>query len=465
MSGNSYADPSGFYEVINACNDYLRKLKTYEENNSINESHYKALVSSTLRVKTWMFMTIAKIYGEVVWVDKPMTSLRDLSKFDVLNLDETMVACKNLLDIGFDNIDGTYETAWKDWVDPDTELANSEYRRWDMMTPPYYALYAEICLWLGRYQQCINMILNKMNSMYEKTNNQSIAFLRNDMLLSHYNNFFNNETPYDYESASAIMYDYQNRQTNNLLKHFDSDYPNKYWLAPAEVAVERFKDNEFDPLGNQTKDFRMDRTVYDYNGKWVVCKFRPISSPLRAAYRDDVFVYTYRGADLYFMLAEAFNQLGRRAVIDALINVGVSGYISEFDVNEEGTYSGNWYGFTPHWTNASTVYNYSNGTSGIASRKYGDKGIRGTEVSYSGLGSRTFTSDKQNNDEEILKEMMLEMACEGKVYPAMIRMAKRYNDNSFMAKYISEKYETTGNAEDIRSKIMNGDYFIKWNLK
>jgi len=465
LSGNSYADPSGFYEVINACNDYLRKLKTYEENNSINESHYKALVSSTLRVKTWMFMTIAKIYGEVVWVDKPMTSLRDLSKFDVLNLDETMVACKNLLDIGFDNIDGTYETAWKDWVDPDTELANSEYRRWDMMTPPYYALYAEICLWLGRYQQCINMILNKMNSMYEKTNNQSIAFLRNDMLFSHYNNFFNNETPYDYESASAIMYDYQNRQTNNLLKHFDSDYPNKYWLAPAEVAVERFKDNEFDPLGNQTKDFRMDRTVYDYNGKWVVCKFRPISSPLRAAYRDDVFVYTYRGADLYFMLAEAFNQLGRRAVIDALINVGVSGYISEFDVNEEGTYSGNWYGFTPHWTNASTVYNYSNGTSGIASRKYGDKGIRGTEVSYSGLGSRTFTSDKQNNDEEILKEMMLEMACEGKVYPAMIRMAKRYNDNSFMAKYISEKYETTGNAEDIRSKIMNGDYFIKWNLK
>lgn len=93
--------------------------------------------------------------------------------------------------------------------------------------------------------------------MYEKTNNQSIAFLRNDMLFSHYNNFFNNETPYDYESASAIMYDYQNRQTNNLLKHFDSDYPNKYWLAPAEVAVERFKDNEFDPLGNQTKDFRM----------------------------------------------------------------------------------------------------------------------------------------------------------------------------------------------------------------
>lgn len=410
-------------------------------------------------------MTVAKIYGEVAWVDKPMTSLRDLSQFDILDLDETMVACKNLLDIGFDNIDGTHETAWKDWVDPDTELTNSEYRRWDMMTPPYYAIYAEICLWLGRYQKCIDLILNEMNSIYQRSTNQSIAFLRNDMLFSHYSNFFNNETPYDYESASAIMYDYQNKQTNSLLKHFDSDYPNKYWLAPAEVAVERFRDNEFDPLGGKEKDFRMDRTVSDYNGKWVICKFRPISNPVRPAYRDDVFVYTYRGADLYFMLAEAFNQLGRRSVVDALINVGVNAYTSEFNVDEEGTYSGNWYGITPHWANVSTVYNYANGTTGIGSRKYGDRGIRGVETSYSSLGSRNFTSNTQNNDEEILKEMMLEMACEGKVYPAMIRMAKRYKDNSFMAKYISEKYESTGNAAAIRSKIMNGDYFIKWDLK
>ncbi len=49
------------------------------------------------------------------------------------------------------------------------------------------------------------------------------------------------------------MYDYQNKQTNSLLKHFDSDYPNKFWLAPAEIAMERFSDNDFDPIGSQTK--------------------------------------------------------------------------------------------------------------------------------------------------------------------------------------------------------------------
>ena len=105
----------------------------------------------------------------------------------------------------------------------------------------------------------------------------------------------------------------------------------------------------------------------------------------------------------------------------------------------------------------------ANGTTSITNRAYGDNGLRGT--AKTNMGSRSFTNDIKSNDEELLKEMMLEMACEGKVYPAMIRMAKRYNDNSIMAKYICEKYEGKGNVAAIREKIMNGDYFIKWNLK
>ena len=33
-----------------------------------------------------------------------------------------------------------------------------------------------------------------------------------------------------------------------------------------------------------------------------------------------------------------------------------------------------------------------------------------------------------------------------------------------MAKYISEKYESTGNATAIHDKIVKGDFFIKWDL-
>ena len=175
---------------------------------------------------------------------------------------------------------------------------------------------------------------------------QSIAYLRNAQLLGQWGKFFNYETPYDYESVSAVMYNYQNKQTNSLLKHFDSDYPNKFWLAPAEKAMERFSDKDFDPIGANEEDFRKTYTFKEYNGKWVISKFRPPYNPVRAAYRDDVFVYLYRGAELYLMMAEAFNQLGKKNAVDALINTGVEGYVDEFERNADGVLSGTWNGFT-----------------------------------------------------------------------------------------------------------------------
>lgn len=462
LGDNSYANPSGYYEVINACNDYLSKIKTYKEEHTLSESYYKPLVSSTLRIKAWTFMTLAKLYGEVVWVDKPMTSLRDLSKFKKLDIDQAMAACKNMLDVGFDDVDGTYETTWYKWLDKDKDEATSVYRYWDLMTPPYYAIYAEICLWLGKYQKCIDLIQTEMNERYQSSPAQNIAFLRNDNNLGKFSKYWDSEDPYAYEAVSAIMYNSNVHQTNSLLKHFDSDYPNKYWIAPSEAGMNRFSDPEFDPLGTKETDSRSNATFRKYNGAWVFCKYRPISSDVREAYQDDVHIYTYRGADLYFMLAEAFNELDKVNAVDAMINVGVGNYINEFEKDDDGNLSGTWYGFTPHWTTGSTMYHLTNGTSEYNSRKYGDRGIRG--YGYWNMGNRPFGSDKYKNAKEILKEMVLEMSGEGKVYPALIRMSRRHKDNSFMADVISEKYEGKGNAEAIRTKIMNGDYFIHWDL-
>ncbi len=471
LTGNSYADPSGYYELINACNDYMIRLKDYKENHTLDQNIYKTLISGSLRIKAWTFLTIAKLYGKVVWVDKPMNSLRDLSKFKTLEFDDAIKACKNLLDIGYDDIDGTTEfsqytgNSFMTWANATETADQTEFGLYDRMTPPYFALYGEICLWLGKYQTCINVIQGRMNSDFQATSNQSVAWLRNAMLLGKFKDFWGGENPHNYESVSAIIYSYKNNQNNALVKHFDPDYPNKYWLAPSEVAVNRFKDNDFTPLGSsRSEDFRTARTFKQSNGKWSVCKFRPSTN--RDAFRNDIYIYIYRGVDLYFMLAEAFNQLGNKEAVDALINNGVENYINEFDKNEDNVLSGTWNGFTPHWTSGTTMYTSREGKSELKARsKYGDEGIRGCRyTSYSGEDPLAFGENKQENDELILKEMMLEMACEGKVYPTMIRMARRYNDPSIMAKYIGEKYEGKGNAEAIRTKIMNGDYFIHWDL-
>ena len=463
LTGNSYADPAGYYELLNGCNDYLRKLKDYKDTHTLNDSYYRSLVSSTLRIKAWTFMTLAKTYGKVVWVDKPMDSLRDLSQFKTLDLDETMAACKNMLDIGYDGVDGTYDISWQEWLDPSTAgTTDSPYRDWDNITPPYYAVYAEICLWLGQYQRCIDVIQDFMNNELYQQRSQA-KFLRGAWLHGKFSTFWGEGSEYNYEVASAISYDSSNRQTNNLLKHFGIESPNEYWLAPSEAGMARFTDDTFTPLGTEEQDWRTSGTFREYDGQWVISKFRAPGSS-KPAYEDDVRVYTYRGADMYLMMAEAFNQLGKPEAVDALINNGVEAYKEEFDVDADGVYSGEWNGFTPCWTSDKTNYLVS-GAIEITTRgnNYVDLGLRGVDTH--GVGARTFTADKRANDEEIMKEMMIEMSCEGKVYPALIRMARRYNDPSFMAQIIGEKYEETGNAAEIRAKIMNGDYFINWDLK
>lgn len=446
LSDNSYADPAGYYDVIIACNDYLLKLYDYKQQNSssVNMTHYEALISCTLRVKAWVYLTLGKIYGEAVWFDDPLREHTDLSKFPKKNLDEVVVACKDLLDKGFDGVNATHTMSWKEWVDPDTDTSKSDYRYWDCMTPEYFALYAELCLWSGEYQRTVNLILSVMNAKFKSTVNDATQYMHNVKLSGVYGTVWNLANPMPQEVVSAILYNYSKNQTNSLLKHFGSESPNEYLLAPSEVGRLRFSDKDFNPLGGANTDKREGITfAKDASGNSVIQKFRPVNKPVRTyAYQDDVHIYIYRGSELYFMLAEALNNLGRTTEASALINQGVNGSFPNGGVT--------WDGFTDDWT----------GKSSLGTRSYPDMGIRGAF----GLGSREFKKGeeyREANDMAILDEMLLEFPCEGKIYPAMIRMAKRYNDFNIIADRVCPKY---ADKEGIRAKILAGGYFIHWDL-
>lgn len=446
LSDNSYADPAGYYDVIIACNDYLLKLYDYKQQNSssVNMTHYEALISCTLRVKAWVYLTLGKIYGEAVWFDDPLREHTDLSKFPKKNLDEVVVACKDLLDKGFDGVNATHTMSWKEWVDPDTDTSKSDYRYWDCMTPEYFALYAELCLWSGEYQRTVNLILSAMNAKFKSTVNDATQYMHNVKLSGVYGTVWNLANPMPQEVVSAILYNYSKNQTNSLLKHFGSESPNEYLLAPSEVGRLRFSDKDFNPLGGANTDKREGITfAKDASGNSVIQKFRPVNKPVRTyAYQDDVHIYIYRGSELYFMLAEALNNLGRTTEASALINQGVNGSFPNGGVT--------WDGFTDDWT----------GKSSLGTRSYPDMGIRGAF----GLGSREFKKGeeyREANDMAILDEMLLEFPCEGKIYPAMIRMAKRYNDFNIIADRVCPKY---ADKEGIRAKILAGGYFIHWDL-
>ena len=111
------------------------------------------------------------------------------------------------------------------------------------------------------------------------------------------------------------------------------------------------------------------------------------------------------------------------------------------------------------------------GTANWGTRKYPSLGIRGC---FTGLVPRTVKDNTHElgeqgtfkfNDMAILDEAMLEFSAEGKVYPMMNRMAVRYADPAVVADRVCGKYENEALAASVRAKIMQGDYWVPFDLQ
>ncbi len=81
--GNEYADPTCYYAIVIACNDYIHKMDEYHKRiqNSMSEkseTNFIALLSSTIRIKVWAYYMLGRIYGEAYWFDDALTELVEL---------------------------------------------------------------------------------------------------------------------------------------------------------------------------------------------------------------------------------------------------------------------------------------------------------------------------------------------------------------------------------------------------
>lgn len=486
LSGNSYADPAKYYDVIIACNDYLQKAKEYKDahETSIDSDHYKGLISSAVRVKVWIYLTLGKIYGQAVWFDDPVHDKVDFSKYETKNLTEIMNACDDLLENGFDRIDGKQLMKWGEWLDPSegSTSVSDEYKRWDMMVPEYFVLKAEIALWKNDGATASRLLLEEMNKAFESCPNNSgeVKYMRSGSYSSQYGRQYDNATPVNSATESVIMYDYQYNQKNSLLKHFD--YSGGYMLRAALPAVKRFKDITFNPPANDKDRETSDRRFKTFkeitvDEEYAIQKYRGYNKAGHKIENDDVQISIYHTADLYFMLVEALNLQARFIPASVVMNNGVDTYFNSGDVTKGDPVM--WQGFTNQWTK-------------FDGRGYPDSGIRGVigslgirdiweteeemndalvenpeleeEYNLSGL-TDVQQKIKKHNDIELLKEALLELPCEGRTYPLMIRIAKRWNDYSIISRFVCEKYPLAKQSE-IKNKIENnGAYFVPWDLE
>lgn len=460
LAGNSYADPAKYYDLIIACNDYLAKAKAYKDahEEAIDEDHYQGLISCIVRLKAWTYFTMAKIYGQVVWFDDPMLTLQDIASYETLDLDETLACCAQLLENGYDGVDGTHTMDWAEWILSvnAADATAGDYYYWNKMVPDYFVLAADIALWRGEYQKVIDLILPAMNEVLITTElrSGSVTWLCAGSYGSNYSKFFDATTPNSLTAVDVITYDYANGQRNYLIQHFYNDY----MLRPSVVGASRYSDYKFNPRADDKVDRRYTNFIGERDGELYFHKYRRLSGSARSnPLQDDVHIYLYRSVDLYFMLAEAFNQIQQSEVAASLINDGINTKFQNDGVLYHPLFN--------EWTK----------TPLRGSRAYPDTGVRGN-ASLENRDFQLFDPSKVYTDEEtrgmmhyndslMLCERILEQPGEGKTYEAMLRVARRYNDFSIITNFVCPKYPES-QREIIRQRIENEEgYFVPWDLK
>ncbi len=450
---NQYADPVDVYAVIIACNDYLEKMFAYREEvgdamDSRTEVNFKALISGTLRIKAWTYFQLAKNYGEAIYFDDPVTELKDVSDktiFTELNgVDQIVDKCLDLIDNGVNGIDGTLEINWGDWLDPENPT-DGQYQHWQYITPDWLCLRCELLVtknegWAWIKDQIINRLLE---NFYE----DPYVYSLNAGWNSNYYRIFAEGTYYRRSSISSIIYDYTNNQTNDLITYFGKRYPAQYLIRPTTYAMSKYNDN--DRRGRYTNFLNQD-------GDTVVGKYHA-NYRWRQPYQSDASIPLYRGHDLHFWLAEAENHLGYWQPSGTLLNEGVAGRFpdqGEFDRNNDPTqWDARYRDFLLH-------------------RLYNNIGIQGVvNGDFFELPDPTAEDYEMTEDERIkaydlalLDAMLLEFPAEGRVMGMLYRMANRYNDMSIIADRIVPKYPESM-QESIRAKIMDGGFFIDYDLQ
>ncbi len=449
---NKFADPVGFYAVIIACNDYIAKMYEYKNEvgdamDNSTQTNFNALISGTLRVKAWTYLQLAKMYGKAIYFDDPITELKDLDNdhttFTYLNSYDAVVdKCLELIDVGVNGIDGTLEMNWGTWLDPENPT-DGAYVGWNYITPDWLCLRCEMLAAKNEGWDWIKE--NVLNRLVESFNIDTYRFSLNAGWTNNYYRIFAENYYYSRSSVSSIIYDYTNNQTNDLITYFGKRYPAQYLIRPTTYAMSKYSDND---RRGQYCNF------LDQDGDTVIGKYHA-NYRWRPAYQSDASIPLYRGHDFHFWLAQAENHLGNWQVASTLLNEGVAGRFpdqSEFDRNSDPT----------QWDSRYRDF--------LMDKYYNNLGICG--VVGATKHELPTPEDEGNNlseaerikiyDLALLDEMLLEFPAEGRVMSMLYTMAERYNDMSIIADRIVPKYPA-GRQQEIRDKIMNGEYFIKWD--
>ena len=512
--GNPYADPTCYYAIIVACNDYFAKMEEFHQTvggmTEIAEENFPALISSAMRIKAWAYLMLGKIYGEAYWFDDPLTEKKDLndaSVFTYCNMkelaDRAIALLENGMTIDGIHVPGNLEVKWYKWLDPEVQ-DETMYRQWQFLTPPAVILNAEFRSWRASYvdedaaqtdwawirENILDFLYYYQQPLDEDVEdpegyriaggtgyNRNAIFqlsllMQSDNFGSYSNIFFTEETGSQYQLISTIMYDHARFQRNRLVQYFCPEYPDaeSFYLQPSEYGVNLYNEND---IRGATQKWMINTlggkrcvSKYYYGYNFTTRSYQYLDE--KPIFEIQPSIPTFRGHDLHYLLAEAELHLGHYDQAYVLLNAGVSDEFPD-KIMPLGDGS-NWdERYLPFLANSGGYGNA--GLAGAANATLHDLPRPGDAE----WDSYTEDEIKKMYDWAIADEHMKEYIAEGKSYSYMCKIAERYANNAYrggdpaeardsVAARIAPKYAPMGRQSVVENRIKSNGYFIHWEL-
>lgn len=512
---NKYADPTNFFKLISASNSFIRTLKEKHPevlDKKVAITNYDKLYGEALCMRAWAYFNAVRIYGKVPVIHESLTSIGEIE--DYLNSSSTYVDKINVVfgKDGFHN-DTTYNkpiTLEKQYYDLDMVIRvftrqleedvkatgvnhyiDNNDKSWEITvwnTFAWHALLGQMYLTQGDFTRSaghLNAIAFTTSDNYRYQLDQSFSY-------TSWRNIFSGID--SREHIYTLWFNKANQQQNDFQRLFEPFEPHDFMLKPTKAAVHLWETTwrNYSLVVNQTKPeltilnknqrgipsdlFRGYGVSYQYvkdgealsQGYCLGMLFAKMDNDIRTASSMMLDVDTM--VNKYSINKDLYDQDANFIVYRA---GGIQLYLAEIYT---------WWAFerngiiSTFTTNAINIVNDGSNYDPIVTRRQlGIRGRVGFTGAYGGLqvGNINYKHNPFTNEvigytdltgnllakqlyleELIMDERGRELAFEGERFYDLIRVAKRRNDPSFLAKKVSEKFPA-GQRQAMYTKLLD----------
>ena len=518
---NIYASPTNFFKLISACNNFIRILQKEHPEVLDPESpvtNYDRLYGEVLCMRAWTYFTVARIYGKVPYIHESLVTIEEIEQY--INSPGTYT---DSIYINFSR-DGYYQdtlynqpvTLDKQYYDLDlvidlftNQLENNikavgvnhyidngdaswEVTVWN--TWAMHALLGVMYLTQGDYTKAIGHLEQIMYNTFENYRYQ----LDYSFAYGNWRNIFSYID--SREHIFTLWFNKTNFQQHELQSMFEPFVPHKYMLKPTRFAITNWETVWRNQIMNQNDQNPEESEMISpgipgdfyrgYGSSYLYLKNGiPLSGDeymdmlllkreedLRSAnaimedvdtivwkfsinkgrFDQDANFIIYRAAGIHLYVAEIYtwwaHERNQQIVVFPTNAINIVNNGSNYDINPRRRQMG------------------VRGRIGLGGT---NDGIRIANIIYIHdpftneiMGYRDLTGNLLAKqlllEEEILNERARELAFEGERFYDLMRVAKRRNDPSFLAKKVSAKFHE-GRRKQIYNLLLDeSNWYIKY---